>query len=222
MLKSVTGRVVIVAVFLLVTAAYLASSTKAETLPSRRPLATLPMQLAGANGKREADFTPDIMALLGVDDYITRTYFQPGQLPVGLYVGYYFTQRQGDTIHSPMNCLPGSGWVPLEQGHATLAVQPAPKAADRVPIEINRVIIGKGLDRQFVYYWYQSRNRVVASEYWGKIYTVLDAVRYNRSDAALVRVIVPIPPGADTAASEARATAFVQALFPLLADHIPT
>ena len=222
MRKGVTGRVLTVALCLVVTAGYLARSTKAETLPSRKLLATLPMQLGGAAGRREADFTPEVMALLGVDDYITRTYLQPAQLPVGLYVGYYFTQRQGDAIHSPMNCLPGAGWIPLEQGHATVAVHTRPEATSTVPIEINRVIIGKGLDRQFVYYWYQSRDRVVASEYWGKIYTVLDAVRYNRSDAALVRVIVPIPPGTDTAASETRATAFVQALFPLLAEHIPT
>ena len=57
-------------------------------------------------------------------------------------------------------------------------------------IEVNRVVIEKGLDRQVVLYWYQSHGRVVASEYWGKIYTVVDAIRLNRTDAALVRVIV--------------------------------
>jgi len=222
MFKGAAGRVLAVALCMLVTSGYLTRSTKAETLPSRKPLATLPMELAGAVGRREADFTPDIMALLGVDDYINRTYLRAGQLPVGLYIGYYFSQRQGDAIHSPLNCLPGAGWIPLEQGHTTLSVRTRPEATGTVPIEINRVVIGKGLDRQLVYYWYQSRDRVVASEYWGKIYTVLDAVRYNRSDAALIRVIVPIPSGSDEVVPETRATAFVQALFPLLAEHIPT
>ena len=64
--------------------------------------------------------------------------------------------------------------------------------AGRAPIEINRVIIQKGIDKEVVFYWYQSHRRVVASEYWGKIYTVLDSVRYNRTDAALVRVTTPL------------------------------
>ena len=40
-----------------------------------------------------------------------------------------------------------------------------------------------------VLYWYQSHGRVIASEYWGKIYMVTDAIRLNRTDAALVRVL---------------------------------
>ena len=89
-------------------------------------------------------------------------------------------------------------------------------------IEINRFVIQKGLDRQVVFYWYQSRDRVVASEYWGKVYTVVDAIRYNRTDAALVRVTVPI--GSDDGArgrAVAAGVGFVQALFPLLSSHLP-
>jgi EpsI family protein len=41
-------------------------------------------------------------------------------------------------------------------------------------------------------YWYQGRGRAVASEYWGKIYTVFDSVRRRRSDGAMVRVMVPL------------------------------
>jgi len=89
------------------------------------------------------------------------------------------------------------------------------------PIEINRVVIGKGLDRELVLYWYQSHRRVVASEYWGKIYTVLDSVRYHRTDAALVRVITPMDT-ADSESPDERATKFVQALFPRLIGHLPS
>ena len=113
---------------------------------------------------------------------------------VGLYVGYHDSQRQGDTIHSPLNCLPGAGWQPLEQGRITVSVRDHGTARP-APIEVNRVVIGKGLDRQLVLYWYQSHRRVVASEYWGKVYTVLDAMRYNRTDAAMVRVITPVRDG---------------------------
>ena len=84
------------------------------------------------------------------------------------------------------------------------------------------MVITKGLDRALVLYWYQSHRRVVASEYWGKVYTVLDSVRYHRTDAAMVRIIVPIPDGDDGRAAEEQATTFAQALFPLLPGHLPS
>jgi EpsI family protein len=120
-------------------------------------------------------------------------------------------------MHSPLNCLPGSGWQPLSSGRQTIQI------AGAAPIEVNRYLIQKGGESMLVLYWYQSHGRVIASEYWGKYYMVADAIRMNRTDAALVRVIVPI--GGTKAAGEHQAEAtgveFVRALFPLLARHLP-
>ena len=54
--------------------------------------------------------------MLGVDDYLSRAYYRADGAVVGLYMGYYGSQRQGDTIHSPLNCLPGAGWEPVSRG----------------------------------------------------------------------------------------------------------
>ena len=158
-----------------------------------------------------------IMATLGVDDYINRTYVSPDMFPIHLYVGYYQSQRSGDTMHSPLNCLPGAGWNPAKRGHLTIPIN------DKSSIEINRIVILKGIDKQVVLYWYQSHGRTIASEYWGKIFTVIDAVRTNRTDAALVRVICPVDGVEDEAeaAAERRAVDFVKAMFPLLGRFLP-
>jgi EpsI family protein len=159
-----------------------------------------------------------VLAVLGVDDYINRSYIHPETGVIGLYVGYYGSQRSGDTIHSPLNCLPGSGWNPAKRGVLEVALGPESR------IQINRIVIVKGIEKQVVLYWYQSHGRVVASEYWGKIYTVLDALRTNRTDAALVRLIAPVA-GQDAAAESASqelAAAFVKALYPLLGDFLPS
>ena len=222
-MKSAQVRMIVVAVCLIGASVYVAEASRAEVLPSREPLALVPMSVAGWTGQREADFTPEVLAILGVDDYIIRTYVQ-NRLPIGLYVGYHTSQRQGDTIHSPLNCLPGAGWQPVDVGRAIIPVKGAPGAPNvTTPVEVNRVIIAKGVDRQLVLYWYQSHRRVVAGEYRAKVYTVLDSVRYNRTDAALVRVIVPVAE-ADVQARDAerRGTAFVQELFPLLGPHLPS
>jgi EpsI family protein len=215
-------RTLVVAASLLGAAVYLSEASRAEEVPPRESLASLPLNIDDWMGRREADLTPDIIAVLGVDDYIVRSYAQAGEPALGLYIGYHSSQRQGDAIHSPLNCLPGAGWQPIEQGRIVIPVRNTPGSSSTTPVEVNRVVIGKGLDRQLVLYWYQSHRRVVASEYWGKVYTVLDSVRYNRTDAAMVRIVVPIPDSRPLTAVEERGVAFAQALFPLLSRHLPS
>jgi EpsI family protein len=103
------------------------------------------------------------------------------------YVGYYATQRNGATYHSPLNCLPGSGWVMSDPARITIT-----PSDGRASFEANRFVVANGRDRALMIYWYQGRGRAVASEYWGKIFTVIDSVRRRRSDGAMVRVMVPL------------------------------
>ena len=101
-------------------------------------------------------------------------------------------------------------------------MQNSPASSAR-EIEINRYVIQKGLEKQLVLYWYQAHDRVVASEYWGKVYLVADAVRLNRTDGSLVRVIAPVGSGDNAEAdAEAKAVDFVKTMFPLLADYLPS
>jgi EpsI family protein len=153
------------------------------------------------------------MRVLGVDDYVMRSYSTADQL-VGLYVGYYRSQRQGDTIHSPMNCLPGAGWVPVEAGRLLI-----PTAGGEV--EVNQYLIQKGEERQVALYWYEGRGRTVASEYWSKAFLVWDAASRNRTDGALVRVLSPVARGEGTADAARRAQAFTERLLPLLPAYVP-
>jgi EpsI family protein len=129
-----------------------------------------------------------------------------------LYVGYYASQRQGDTIHSPQNCLPGAGWRPVEAGRAEIPVNGR-------TLDVNRYVIQKGLDRQVVLYWYQGRGRVVANEYANKALLMLDAARLNRTSGGLVRVMTPVRTTTEAATTEL--TTFVAALFPRLERHLP-
>jgi EpsI family protein len=223
-----TVRAIVVTLCLVVGALVIARASKSERVPPREPLATFPMELAEWQGVATDRFDQQTLTVLGVDDYINRIYTAPTGASVGLYIGYYQSQREGDTMHSPLNCLPGAGWEPVKQERVTFQVHTGVDQATGQPtgsreIRVNRFVIQKGLDKQVVLYWYQSHGRVVASEYWGKIYTVVDAIRLTRTDAAMVRVISPV--GEDSAAAEARAeqvsVAFTRALFPLLGRYLP-
>jgi EpsI family protein len=83
------------------------------------------------------------------------------------------------------------------------------KLDDGRSVPINLYIIQKDLDKEIVLYWYQSHGRVVASEYWGKFYLVYDALRLNRTDAALIRIVAPVI-GGDEENAQARALAFAK------------
>ena len=195
------------------TAAYLQRTSRPEPTPPRASFTSFPIRVGEWTGTRAPEIDQTVLDALGVTEFVNRFYTHGDDL-VHLYIGYYASQREGSTIHSPMNCLPGAGWIPTSTSEW------------RVPgtsADVNRVVIQKGLDQQLVLYWYQSHGRIVASEYRSKMFLVLDSIQLNRTDAALVRVIAPFREGAaDPARSaEAAAAAFAQAVRPVLDPFLP-
>jgi EpsI family protein len=194
------------------------SARRAEAHVARQPLTAVPLAIDRWIGRASPALDSRVLAALGSDEYVDRVYVADRDVPLGLFVGYYATQRQGDTMHSPLNCLPGDGWTPVT--HTTIEI---PRGAGAVA-RVNRYVIEKGAERQLVLYWYQGRGRIVAGEYAAKAYLVLDAIRRSRTDGALVRVISPITgAGADAERSaEGRAVAFATAMLPMLAPSLPS
>lgn len=208
-------RTLIVLVLLALAGIYAARAGAVEDPAPRVSLSELPLAFASYEGRDAAPLQDDVVAQLGVDDYVHRQYWSASGAsvaPIGVYAGYYASQRQGDTIHSPQNCLPGAGWQPVSSG--TVDVE----TPGRV-LTVNRYVIQKGLDRQVVFYWYQGRGRVIASEYANKALLMFDAATTNRTSGGLVRVLTPVVTTAEAATGELRA--FVQAFFPHLDKHLP-
>jgi len=155
----------------------------------------------------------ETLKVLRASDYLLRDFRKSDGQAANLYVGYYATQRSGATYHSPLNCLPGSGWTLSEPGKATIAL---PGGTSFVA---NKYVIQNGDYKSLMIYWYQGRGRNVASEYWGKVYTVFDSVRLRRSDGAMVRVTVPIR--SSEAAAEQTAIEFASTASNVLPEFVP-
>jgi len=158
-----------------------------EARVERRELKAFPKQI-GTWEQLDGDeqFDNQTVAVLRASDYLLRNYRAADGRVVNFYVGYYVSQRDGATYHSPLNCLPGAGWVMNEPGTITIT----PKG--RAPFVANRYLIQNGLHKELLIYWYQGRGRAIASEYWGKVYTVVDSVRLRRSDGAMIRIMTPV------------------------------
>jgi len=195
------------------TGAFLQARDGTEIVPPHDDLSSFPPQIQNWRG-RDLHLTQGELEVLGPGQFLMRDYDEPASA-VNLFIAFFPSQRSGDTIHSPKNCIPGSGWTPSESGRISIL------RADGTSILVNRYIVAKGANRALVLYWYQAHGRVTASEYWAKVFLVADAIRLGRTDGALVRVVTPIHGEDGQASAQAVALEFVHELLPLLDRYIP-
>lgn len=210
------AKFAVAVILLAVTALFLHARSRNEVLPPREPLAGFPRQLADWTSQ-DVTIPDDQREVLGAGDFMLRVYQkQTVREPyVDLFIAYFPSQRAGDTIHSPKNCLPGSGWSPIESGRMTVTLP------GHAPFPANRYVIAKGSERQLVLYWYWAHDRAVASEYWAKFYLVADSMRMNRSDGSLVRVTTPLRRGESVDDAQERLLSFAGNVVPVLNTYVP-
>lgn len=212
-----------IVILLLVTAFVLHTRGDVDRVPPSEPLNQVPQQIGGWTS-RDIPLEQDVLDVLGKGDFLNRLYeastispsaTQNTGTPIGLFIGYFPTQRTGQSIHSPQHCLPGAGWVFESQKYIDIT------AENGKPYRVGEYVISNGSNKQFVLYWYQAHGRSIANEYAAKLYMIGDAIRLNRTDGALIRVISPIIPTESEGAARDRVVRFTSELAPMLSRFIP-
>ncbi|MCP4269919.1 MAG: EpsI family protein [Candidatus Brocadiaceae bacterium] len=183
-----------------------------KPVPITKSLEGFPIQIDGWSGKAHK-FSQNVYDILGVDDSVLIDYENGKNKKVSMYVGYYESQKQGEIIHSPKNCMLGSGWQPIEISEIKIS-------SDSGKIPVMKMIVGKHSQKQVVLYWYQSGNRAVANEYFQRLYFIHDSIRYNRTNAAFIRFISPVS-GDDYEGSLQLLTNFIKKIMPTLNEYLP-
>ena len=207
-------------ILLLLAGALGAALPRAQAPVAPPQLQRLPQEIDGWTSE-EIPIEPRLVEASKVDAYLSRVYRhapapmlnnddRPGEL--GVYVGFYGTQRAGDSVHSPKNCLPGAGWQPVRAARIALPLAGGAALANLYVVENER-------QRFIVLYWYQSHGRIIASEYRAKLYTLRDALVLGRTDSTLVRITVPV--AGDEAAATRTAVTFATLFAPLLEQVLP-
>ncbi len=215
---------------LLATAFVLESRGDTDNVPPSEPLRLMPQTFGGWTAQ-DFPLDDDTLAVLGKGDFLNRVYTTRSSManpsadglgagriptpPISLFIGYFPTQRTGQTMHSPQHCLPGAGWTFDSQRYVSL------KDVTGKDYQVGEYVIGNGESRQFVIYWYQAHGRSIPNEYLAKLYMVSDAIRTNRTDGALVRVITPILANESVDAARDRAVQFTGQMTPYLPKFIP-
>jgi EpsI family protein len=202
----------LVAALVLLGGIFATHSIPSPNIPvAHRPLRDFPAAIDLWHS-RDLPYEAEVVEAIGADDYINRVY-SGGTPSIELYIGYYKDQRSGERIHSPKNCLPGSGWEPVRSAQIQIG------ASDGRPVLVNEYLVEQGRNRDMVLYWYQTRRRIIASEYWAKYWLVVDGLRNRSTDGTMVRIWTTAADGEESA--RARATDFASHIYPRVAELFP-
>jgi EpsI family protein len=194
-----------------------------DHVPPSRPLSELPSAI-GTRTSVDIPIDAESLAVLGKGDFLNRLYVAPRFVPssgsgdqsaIGLYIAYFATQRTGQSIHSPQNCLPGAGWT-FESSGITSFTDSTGKE-----YKVGEYLITNGNATDEALYWYQLHGDSIASDYKAKIMTLADSIRYGRTDEALIRIMTQVPPGEDRSVARNRVVGFARQIAPLLPTYVP-
>jgi len=189
-------------------------SSSGEAVPIRNSLDSFPNAVGQWQAREGVLLDLDTLNVLRPKDYLMRRDQDPWGRSVFLFIAYWDSQRKGAQPHSPKNCLPGSGWEPLEASMVTIPL-PHPLA----PITVNRYLIQKDRDQQIVFYWYQSQGKAIAGEVAARVQMVKDSILRHRTDGALVRVSSPVYGSVQDTSD--RLEKYIQAVYPILGEYLP-
>jgi EpsI family protein len=193
-----------------------------DRVPYSRPLSEMPTTL-GNRSSTEIPLNQETLDVLGKGDFLYRLYSpdvtapktRDAQSPISLFIGYFATQRTGQSIHSPQNCLPGAGWSFLSSGVTEFS------DATGKTYRVGDYLISDGKATEEVLYWYQMHGRSIANDYVAKLYTLADSIEFGRTDAALVRIITNVGQGEERDQARNRAVEFARQITPLLPAYVP-
>jgi EpsI family protein len=208
-------RTLIASAIMIFTVMFLKYINHTEKVLPNKSFSNFPKQIGDWRG-RELHFNKEIYEVLGADDSYLGHYQTAAGGQIQLYIGFYQSQKEGDIIHSPKNCMPGAGWQIVRSSIIDLT---APESSNKV-IKAIKFSMRMGNEEHVVLYWYQSRGRIISSEYWQKIYLVIDSIIRQRTDGSFIRLIAPVSDGNEEAAL-AYLKDFANLIFPILNEYIP-
>lgn len=132
-----------------------------------------------------------------------------------LFVAYFESQKYGSQIHSPKHCLPGSGWRIESIGPYRFTL---PGGAHR---DVNRLVITDKVERQLMFYWFETRSGAIRNEFGLKFDLVRNSLTFSPTDAAIVRLTIPLENDDTVDSATQRAMKFLAIFFPDIERALP-
>lgn len=180
-------------------------------------LSSLPLEIGEWKSKGDEPIEEKIMNMLQLSDYVNRTYVSPSGKIFSLYVGFVSIQEEQPMIHTPLVCLPGSGYVVSNE--KLLPWWNGRK--DKKEKKVNLITVEQGQSKLLICYWYQANQRIMANDYVYRFFLLWDAIFKKRTDGALVRFMTPMSLDESPMIAEERLKNYVQLLIPIINKELP-
>jgi len=198
-------------IFLGFAAFYVYTRSEAD-VPISIPLDQLPQHAGDWTMTGQSRFDERVLAVLLPTDYLSRSYSNSRGDKLSLYIGFHNGGPNSGPIHSPKQCLPGSGWNRLKED-----VRQVKFKDDKIPYV--SAIYQKDTDKQLFLYWFQVRDQILTNEYALKLAMIKNSVLSNRRDSAFIRLSVMATDG------EGKATEigeqFIRDFYPAIREALP-
>ncbi|MDY0131712.1 MAG: EpsI family protein [Desulforegulaceae bacterium] len=206
-------KVIILAILMFFAVFVLSLAKDSKEIQPLKDFSKFPLKIGKWQGEKDF-FNQKIYDILGVDDSVLAHYKDDKNQYVQLYIGFYRNQKEGDLIHSPKNCMPGAGWNIVNSGIEEVVLE------DDKTIKVIKLNLKKDSEEQIVLYWFHSRGRIISSEYFQKIWLVIDSVTRGRTDGSFVRLVSPVNETRDKTLEILKE--FTSEIYPYLNEYIPS
>ncbi|MBE9486179.1 MAG: EpsI family protein [Chloroflexi bacterium] len=204
-------RFYILYVLLALAAVYVLTRSEAA-IPVNKPFELFPQKIGEWRMVGQARFDKQVLDVLKPTDYLSRTYMSEDGHQLTLYIGYHDGGPLSGPIHSPKQCLPGSGWNRLQDEVRSVEVN-----GKQIPYV--SASYQKETEKQLFLYWFQVREQILTNEYALKLATAKNAILNNRRDSSFVRLSIPATENEDLARQ--KGAQFIQAFFPAISETLP-
>ena len=204
-------RFVVVYLLLIGAAAYVYARTEVA-VPVAQPLDLFPQRVASWTMTGQARFDERTLEVLKPSDYLSRSYRSDSGQQVSLYIGYHDGGPQSGPIHSPRQCLPGSGWNRLTDQVREIDV-------DGKTLVYVSSIYQKETEKQMFLYWFQVRDAQLTNEYSLKLEQIKNSVLANRRDSSFIRLSLMATDSEEEALQTGEQ--FIQDFYPAISRFLP-
>lgn len=191
---------------------------KIISAPTREDFAAFPLEFKEWRGQHHR-MDAIYQNALPWSDYLLADYAKPGAGLVNVFVPYFTSLYEDSYTHNPAVCLPGNGWIIEQAGVKDLVQNRLPSGET---IRINRLVATIEGKKHIVYYWFQHKGQIIASENMVKPVLLWNSLREGRVDGALVRLVVGLDSVSDMPAADAALEDMAVNLLQVLPRFVPS
>ena len=187
-----------------------------HNIPHNIALRNFPSEIMEWKGGPDNDFVDTVINTLKVDEYINRDYVKNDRF-ISLYIGYYRTHNNFVEIHTPENCQENAGWNILDKKYKAILINDIPGIKK---IHFIEATYGKNGRKHLMLYFYKLIDETTSSFFMYKFMVVRNSIFRNRTDAAFIRIILPIN-DKNTSESILLGEQFLRDIAPALFHELP-